>query len=127
MKMRSYNVKRKVKHKRHNPYKCGNGSIFARQNRVDFAAAYVFRAFGGLYNGFFAQPCYKRKSHIRDGSGAVKSALCLHLADYMLYHFLFVIGQIQGAFNKRVALGKLACGEPERNPRRLCVVFDKVH
>ena len=66
-------------------------------------------------------------AHIRDGGGAVETAFFLHLADDMLQHFPFVLGEAERFQNDVVALHQLAGGKPQGNAGFFGVVFDEMH
>ena len=124
---RTDDVEGEVKHQRHNGDKRRNGGIFPGQHPVDLAAADMLAAFTRADDRARAEAVDKVEAHIRDCRGAVEPALGLHLDDNMLHHLALVFAEVQRLCYKRVALDKLACGEAQRDARRLCVVFNEVH
>ena len=84
-------------------------------------------AFGRFNNAAAAKTSDKRKPHIRNGGGAVKSALLFHLKNNVLNHFLFVCGKLERARNHLIALDNFRGRKPQRNFSAFCMVADKLH
>ncbi len=80
-----------------------------------------------LYNGGIANLFDKAKTHIRNGGCTVQPALLLHLADNMLYCFLFVLAELQLLQNELVTLGHLCSSKAQRYAGIRSVIFNKVH
>ena len=66
------------------------------------------------------------KAHVGDGSAAVEPALLLHLRDNVPDGILLVFVECKLRADQPVALDHLACGEPQRETRLLCVILDEV-
>ena len=79
------------------------------------------------HDGSVADAPDEREAHVRNGGGAVQTALLLHLYDDVLDGLLLVLGEIQLLENQGVALGQLAGGKAHGDARGLSVVLDQVH
>ena len=114
-------------HQGHNAHEGGDGGVFPGEEPVNLPAPLVLPAFSGLHHRLLTELLDEGKAHVRNGGGPVQATLLLHLADDMIQHLLFVLGQTQGLQHQLIPFHQLAGGKAHGNPRGLGVVFNQVH
>ena len=122
-----YNIECKPEYQCHNAYKRRNRRVLSRKKAIYRTAAFMLAAFARTHNGFSAYFFYKRKAHICDCGGAVKTAFAFHLQNNMFDKFGFICGKCQRLGNKGVALYQFACRKPYGYLRRGGMVLYSMH
>ena len=119
-------VEGEEEHQTHDGDKGRDGGVLAGEEFVDAVGAQLLLALMGLDHRLRHKLLNEVEPHICNGSCTVKAALLLHLHDDMFDHLFFVLIQLQGFFNARIALHQLGGGKTHRDARRFGVILDQV-